>query len=197
MKERPIYLSGADIKRVKSQTITKIGFLSNQPRYETLAHGPKMWVWNPQQDVHVGEMHWHKYAPLGQPGDILWLKETWAINPLGTGWPYAYKLEPDTWYYHDMSGEWKSPVTMPRSASRMSLVVAGVEFKRIHDLQPEEYLGNWIPDDWKIPDTQYRDVDYKTLHPQDKLKMFLNCAMGSDLYSRNLWVCVSRLNIVR
>lgn len=86
-------------------------------------------------------------CPYGQPGDHLWVRETWAMNRLLDVPPsHVGHGEDGLWWKADHSGfrplnakpgRWLAPVTMPRWASRITLKNDGVYPKRKED-------GRWV-----------------------------------------------------
>ena len=66
-------------------------------------------------------------CPYGPPGDHLWVREGWAPCEL-TG--YAYRATDEdigTW-------KWRSPIFMPRTASRITLQVQAVRVERVQEI---------------------------------------------------------------
>lgn len=166
-KERPIIM-GADSVRAlldgrKTQTRRVI---VPQPQ-----HG---WEFEPYHTQHVvlkpgerrpyffctvGDMlEWR--CPYGDPGDRLWVRETFAIVPRT-----AYRasvgvcqtLRPDDPYNHDAAiyracfdraishSVWRSPIHMPRWASRLILTITAVRVERLQDISEADALadGGW------------------------------------------------------
>lgn len=76
------------------------------------------------------------------PDDLLWCRETW--------WHGEYNFTPDdvessppesTFFYkadNERRVSWRSPVTMPKWASRTTLRVLNVDVKRVRDITEEE-----------------------------------------------------------
>lgn len=65
-----------------------------------------------------------------QPGDILWVRETWAEMPYG----FVYRAdgeEPDGW---DCDDRWRPSIHMPRGAARIFLRVTGVRVERLQEI---------------------------------------------------------------
>lgn len=65
-----------------------------------------------------------------QPGDILWVRETWAEMPYG----FVYRVdgeEPDGW---DCDDRWRPSIHMPRGAARIFLRVTGVRVERLQEI---------------------------------------------------------------
>ena len=79
------------------------------------------------------------HSPFGTIGDRLWLKETWCWSE------YAEHHEEVLWradrdYSKDeRSGyPWRSPILMPRWASRIDLEITGVRVERAQDITEED-----------------------------------------------------------
>lgn len=85
-------------------------------------------------------------CPYGDVGDRLWVKETFQripdrrpagywTNPELIGVNFWYKSEGNlpTW-----GGKWKSPIYMPREASRLTLEVVSVRVQRLKEISDED-----------------------------------------------------------
>jgi len=101
-------------------------------------------------------------CPYGQPGDWLWVRETWAVSKRLDGIP-PHKLEfltsnpdfpIDTIYYradscngvNPLRGRWRSSIHMPRWASRIDLEITGNRIERVQDISEEDAraeVGEW------------------------------------------------------
>lgn len=135
MKERPILMCGsmvlASLEGRKTQTrrtvkdvdpIEDLTF-SNQDgtrhrRVCSGAYGP--WV----------------TCPYGQPGDRLWVRETWAPTPGGPATKEngaLYRADG-----HDANWLWKPSIHMPRWASRLTLEIVSVRVERLQDISEED-----------------------------------------------------------
>lgn len=85
-------------------------------------------------------------CPYGQPGDRLWVRETWAPVPSGPCRPdnpvmYAATVEkPHIW-------TWKPSIHMPRWASRITLEVTGVRVERLQDISNADCWAEGMCDD--------------------------------------------------
>lgn len=97
-------------------------------------------------------------CPYGCPGDRLWVKETWKPHcegpisdefPLGTCVKYradGAMVKPTAWTNEqgawceaqEESEQWRSPLHMPRWASRITLEVTGVKVERVQDISQED-----------------------------------------------------------
>lgn len=77
-----------------------------------------------------------------QPGDILYVRETWAEGADG----YEYKTD-----HKDSDGwGWRPSIHMPRAAARIFLRVTGVRVERLWDITEEQakaegFYKGWAP----------------------------------------------------
>lgn len=95
-----------------------------------------------------------------QPGDRLWVRETWAdLRGMGFGndpitgkpWNVAYKadIEPGSDGDRariDYGVKWKPSIHMPKSAARIWLEVVGVRVERLQEITEEDARAEGIVD---------------------------------------------------
>jgi len=83
-------------------------------------------------------------CPYGQPGDRLWVRETWAQN-----WNQLSDTRMDLSYVYRADGEtraldngtelpWRPSIHMTRAASRIDLEVTGIRVERLQDIGEED-----------------------------------------------------------
>lgn len=84
------------------------------------------------------ELLWH--CPWGEAGDELWVRETWASDDNKTAW---YRADGET---YNAGLPWRSPVTMPRWASRLTLELVGVRVERLQCITEADAIASGI--DW-------------------------------------------------
>lgn len=70
-----------------------------------------------------------RWSPFGQVGDRLWVKETWAEHPDGDG--IIYRATDPGWDDSGSGLKWKSSMSMPRTASRLTLEILSVRVERV------------------------------------------------------------------
>ncbi len=105
--------------------------------------------------------------PRYQPGDILWVRETWAKISDWTDVDPSVGV-PDGWIYKadwDDSAEhpkWRSPYHMPRVAARLFLRVTDVKVERVQDITEDDAMAEGA-----------EKVQY-LLHPQDGVVPYLD-----------------------
>lgn len=92
-----------------------------------------------------------------QPGDIIWVRETWYALPVSPGGHtriperYYYRagpdLRPDGW-----KGPWRPSIHMPRTAARLFLRVEDVRMEHLQDMTPEDCAkdGGFEPEAIKV-----------------------------------------------
>lgn len=150
MSERPILFSGAMVRAIlagrKAQTRRVI---------------------RPQPPHGVGRYPSDSAlrCPYGEPGDLLWIRETWA--PLGDkltkviGRPRVFRADADL--VRDDSGDrvgwwlgetflegserpfrWRPSLKMPRWASRITLEVTEVRVQRLQEITEEDAIAEGI-----------------------------------------------------
>ncbi len=78
----------------------------------------------------------------GQPGDRLWVKETWVHVPGGgvdaTFYKAGINQEDRTWL-ETFGWKWKSSLFMPKSESRITLEITGVRVERVQDINSDRH----------------------------------------------------------
>lgn len=87
-------------------------------------------------------------APYGKPGDLLWVKETYAADVPGCGLQGGYSYRAD---HLDPKGDgpahpikWKSGRFMPRVASRFTLRVTEARLERLHSITDADAIREGI-----------------------------------------------------
>lgn len=106
-------------------------------------------------------------CPHGQPGDILWVRETWNVIPLewkepgdilgverryiraidprsGAIIPYFYLYKASSDFYEIDHREWKPSIFMPKEAARIWLEITDVRVERLRDISEEDAIAEGI-----------------------------------------------------
>jgi len=98
-------------------------------------------------------------CPYGKPGDLLWVRETWAMRSdtePGSEKAKHYLLYrahslPETFLencWHDY-GKWRPSIHMPRWASRLTLRVTDVGVQRVQEISHTDAIAEGCPGcDW-------------------------------------------------
>lgn len=99
----------------------------------------KRMMFKPYCDMTDAELIMTAYKEPYQPGDILYVRETWCALPVNEAGHirghsvYYYKadgdLRPEGW-----RGKWESSIHMPKEAARIWLKVTDVRVERLHEI---------------------------------------------------------------
>ena len=82
--------------------------------------------------------------PPYQPGDILYVQETWCLNNFG--WHYRADWSGDNCSDMGADDKWHSPICMPKEAARLFLRVTDVRVERLQDITLEDIVREGIFD---------------------------------------------------
>jgi hypothetical protein len=151
VKEKPILFSGEMIRAIldgrKSQTRRVI---RKQPDEDGLSRNAGYpFVWYDTSDKEY-------FCPYGQPGDRLWVRETWRtpkeydhVKPsdIPRRVPIQYKADGVTncFIYSKKLGRWRPSIHMPRWTSRITLEVTDVRVERVQDISEMDCYGEGRP----------------------------------------------------
>jgi len=136
VKERPILFSGAMVRALldgsKTQTRRALRNQVAAPAVMQMAGPGHAEIVN-EHGVRIPS--WA--CPYGQPGDRLWVRETWAPHPDFTASSHyaVYRADPEC--EHDVE-RWRPSIHMPRWASRILLEITSVRVERLHDIGSKE-----------------------------------------------------------
>ncbi len=136
MKEKPILFSAPMVRAIlegrKTQTRR---IVKPQP----------LWVADPSVPFKTADCDPRGIirCPYGQPGDRIWVRETWAYHP---DFPEAthraiYRAEKGV--ENDVD-RWRPSIHMPRWASRILLEVTGIRVERLNDISEVDSLSEGI-----------------------------------------------------
>ena len=162
-RERPILFSGPMVRAILEgrKTATR-RVVKPQPDSPCVIASEICWmqgrvtcIWPAPYTLDDGTRpDHHAICPYGQPGDRLWVRETWASVPYGPAqihgidWPGVPDMRPRkvdernrarvVIYRADggMPGDevWTPSIHMPRWASRITLAITRVRVERVQDI---------------------------------------------------------------
>lgn len=119
MTSRPILFSGPMVRALLDGSKT-------QTRRVFKAKNGGVW---PNKNDLPGMRQILRNCPYGQPGDQLWVRETWARTVVGTGTAMVVYREGDN--RTDYGGPWKPGIHMFQRDSRITLEITGVRVERL------------------------------------------------------------------
>lgn len=164
---------------------------------------PGILVW--KNDEHFPETTFPKWmaerCPYGQPGNRLWVRETWAYFG---GDEYLYQKEPGSVGYraeHDglasaPGGRWRPSIHMPRWASRLTLEVVSVRVERLQAISEEDARAEGVERHPEPFTSGYRNYEPEpsfesvTYHPtaRESFASLWRSINGAESWDANPWV---------
>jgi hypothetical protein len=149
MKERPILFSGPMVRALlagtKTQTRRVVKPILSEREWIEERNGGEFWrCADGEPTCYNGVWETHEYAqqarivlPYGQPGDRLWVRETFA--PTALDGVYQYKASGGL-----IGTTWKPSIHMPKAASRITLEVTGVRVERLNDISHIDAINEGV-----------------------------------------------------
>jgi len=147
MKERPIIFDGASVRAIlagrKCQTRRVIKPQPDEWAYSIKHHRVKPEHGGDTRDylTWLSPSFGIAYCPYGQPGDRLWVREAhtiqsaaMAVSPIAVDW-VGYRA--DRQASRDNT-HWRSPIHMPRWASRITLEITDIRVERLWDISDDD-----------------------------------------------------------
>ena len=196
VRERPIIFDAESVRAILD------GSKSQTRRVVKRTDAGRVKAPGTARNWHLDDPDAVKACPYGVPGERLWVRETWGavspdehVRPLrecaieyradsGASHPGGWDNAPD-----DAEAlRWRSPIHMPRWASRLTLEITEVRVRRIQEITDEEAIAEGV-DDWAPLDgarlTELaRDVPRAQFHMRWD---FLNARRGYS-WDSNPWV---------
>ncbi|CUK23334.1 ASCH domain-containing protein [Achromobacter xylosoxidans] len=205
MRERPILFSGPMVRAIlvghKTQTRRVVKHVD-----------PDGCVWKSAarlSGVHNLEgkfpesaMEW---CPYGQPGDRLWVRETWSQPTTLDPGPTFYRADYPACVPPEFTNvppveaiTWKPSIHMPRSACRLVLEITSVRVERLQAISYEDALAEgafdprlFVGDEWDDADGESADELARRLQWPQRAFRELWCGInGAESWDANPWVWV-------
>lgn len=177
-KERPILFSGEMVRAILEGRKTQTRRAVKGTALSILDSGTKV-------DVD--------FCPYGNPGDRLWVRETWGYE---YGGGYLYKAS----HSHMTPGDnrWRPSIHMPRAACRIILEITDVRVERLKDIseadaKSEGIEGRYHPDDptiwtWRNYDHKERFSYGTSVYPKSVFRKLWQSINGPDSWDKNPFV---------
>ncbi len=206
MKERPILMNGAMVRAVLdgSKTQTRRA-LKLQPDYPIIiTNDPHTNRYQIGEREPVTEAALLRACPNGQPGDRIWVRETFGyVSPDENQRPhsecnieYRADLAPDctdrpgSWPVEECAGDperprWRPSIHMPRAASRILLEIVSVRVERLNDCSDADARAEGTPGGHGvIPSYNYHAT------PSEHFSHLWESINGAGSWAANPWVWV-------
>ena len=193
MKERPILFSGQMVRALldgsKTQTrrVLKADFM-HDPKGSLDAkwyfRGPRAACWGSYETL--AELV-AQHCPYGQPGDRLWVRETWAAPHSEDARP-PRAIQVDQMRIHYAASEnrggllWRPSIFMPRWASRITLEIVSIRVEKLQDISEADALAEGVREI-----NPYQGLSRAYARSYSVLWESIN---GPDSWSQNPWVWV-------
>ena len=165
MAERPILFNAEMVRAIldgrKTQTRRLVKGLPLAEPWFTVEDG------KPMMCDENGEWYPAERFSVVQPGDILWVRETWTKD----AGRYLYRADySDTEKFY-MNGReirmtWHPSIHMPREAARLFLRVEDVRIERLQDISEDDALaeganaGEYLDEQGNLMDVYYPHEDF-------------------------------------
>ena len=142
--QHPILFNGEMVRAIiagrKTQTrrlVNRPAMASAQSFSDGMKYAKEHGLAGVQKVGRCDGVEWRCKCPYGVPGDLLWVRETWAYETdfgTHTG-KTVYRADGDM---REAEGgkptdKWRPSIHMPRWASRITLLVTGVRVERVQD----------------------------------------------------------------
>lgn len=160
---------------------------------------------------HLDDPEVHLACPYGQPGDRLWVKETWCCVH---GFGGSGRTPEDCIVYRADDGEdakeitkmrgWSPSLLMPRVYARIILEITAIRIERLHEITDEDAIHEGIePAHPGTPSTWCKDYEAKptpaalqdpyyglAADPVESFASLWRSINGRDSWDANPWVWV-------
>lgn len=142
MKYVPILFNTEMVRAILEGRKTQTRRLVKQPPIlGEILHDEKGWYYED------GTRNGHALKPPCNPGDILWVRETWHKD-VGR-FMYKANYADDEKFYRDgkeVQLRWSPSIHMPEAAARIFLRVKDVRVERLNDMDEEAAIAEGFPD---------------------------------------------------
>lgn len=200
MKERPILMSAPMVRAIldgtKTQTRRSVKGVQRN-NCMTLRKATKT---RAGLETHVMDAPSHGLCPYGQPGDRLWVKETFIDDHKNfPGAPIRYVYRAD--HPEGILGPgWTPSIFCTRAASRITLEVVSVRVERLQDISEADAKAEGIessqivsgrkrePMMWRDYSQGRRDPFEDFSSPVDSYRTLWESINGAGSWAANPWV---------
>lgn len=203
MRERPILFSAPMVRALlagtKTQTRRVVKGIDPANLDSTMTKAQWRQV-NRDRPVSFGPTY---FCPYGQPGDRLWVRETWAfgIHALAAkrdeDGPFVYAADGTT--HGRLCERWRPSIHMPRHACRLILEITGVRVERLHEISEADARAEGCPFTWdgKQYEPPLPQVDSWQGYGRASFSLLWSQINGADSWTANPWVWVVEFRVLQ
>lgn len=143
MKERQILFSAPMVRAILEGRKTQTRRAVKMKPWHSIEERDDGQQWPWMYDGDRDADYWLP-CPYGQPGDRLWVRETWAPYD---DYTMHLRAQGDVFYRADClqdfktDGRWRPSIHMPRWASRILLEITDVRVERLQDISEEDAIA--------------------------------------------------------
>lgn len=178
VRERPILFSGPMVRAILA------GNKTQTRRVYRPAKGFPCWDGEQYPDGSGSQWMDMGPCPFGAPGDLLWVRETWAAH----GPMVVWRADHPTLDRPVIAPRWRPSIHMPKWAARIWLRVTDVRVERVGDISDADAIAEGVG-----PFANSLTIDCATTRPRDVFAALwdsLNADRGYDFFGANPWVWV-------
>lgn len=107
-------------------------------------------------DAFIKHFKPHRF---GEPGNLLWVRESGQYTFNDTANPFFYKADWNDGYYPVGVEKWKPSIHMPKKEARIWLMLNSIRMEKLHDITEEgaiaEGVDRWIETRMRSQPTHY------------------------------------------
>ena len=152
------------------------------------------WLYNVQSDVDSYNTFELK-AKYGQPGDLLWVRETWRGIEQDYGLPrYEYKATESI----NLTDKWKPSIHMPKEAARIWLQVTDIRVERLHDITEDDAIAEGVEKlgDFVFPYKHYASNTASCVDAKTSFRTLWQEINGDESWEANPWLWVISFKVL-
>lgn len=224
VKERPILFKPEMVRAIRNNTKTQTrriakgrdGELPPAEFVRINQVGPWFHFENTRQSAAERDQFgpvlkmWTIRCPYGQPGDRLWVRETWGTDARLNGLPPSalFTVEGGNPVYYRADGKqpelldtWRPSIHMPRAASRVLLEITAVRVERLQDISESDAENEGVevlPGRHKGNPTyrDYHDADFFCYLAKESYATLWDSINGEGTWAANPWVWVVEFKVI-
>ena len=129
-------------------------------------------------------------CPYGQPGDVLWVRETWMHNPnihICPEEPIYFKASKSKQFIEEWPGYWKPSIHMTKATARIWLHVKEIRVERLQDISEDDAIVEGV--------TCY-EADTDWLTAKYGFQILWEKINGEESWKANPWVWVVKFKVL-